>query len=72
MTIDVEIALQLSDVSYNEIGTPLDTPTGWDAIQPSTQVSSGFTGNAFYNSSSNTVVIGFGGTNGAMDLWADA
>ncbi|AUQ66366.1 DUF2974 domain-containing protein [Phaeobacter inhibens] len=72
MTLDPTTALQLADLSYNEYGTPSNTPQGWSALVPSVQTETGFTGNAFYNSSSNTLVVGFGGTNDGSDLRADA
>jgi len=69
--VDVNTAALLAGASYNESGFPTP-PAGWDALAPSMQLDSGFTGNAFFNSSTNTLVIGYGGTNGQSDVVADA
>jgi hypothetical protein len=66
--MDVEIAAVLADLSYNENGFP-PTPAGWIPIGHSAQNDTGFTGNAFYNSSTSTLVIGFGGTAGSSDFY---
>ncbi len=68
--IELRDAALLADSSYNQINRPA-APGGWIAVRDSVQLENGFTGNAFYNAGSNTLVIGFGGTDGTADLGAD-
>lgn len=64
-TIDAAL---LAQASYNQSGLPV-APTGWSPLLSSTQMASGFTGNAFVNGE--TLVIGFGGTDGLDDIITD-
>lgn len=70
MVSDATLA-QLASISYSQSGYP-SAPAGWTAIQASNQGSNGFTGNAFYSSMENTLVIGYGGTRDTADLVTDA
>jgi hypothetical protein len=68
--VDIRDAAELAAFSYQEAGVP-DAPAGWVPFTRSVQLSSGFTGNSFYNEETNTLVIGYGGTATIGDFVAD-